>query len=155
MAGKGGYQRPNNPAPVSGPGMYSQRTDGGPMDNKQPSRYISGMPWGEAGEMNNLANAAPMSQAQSAVDVPKLNLNDIPMPSGMVPLNAPTQRPDEPITSGMPFGPGANYLQEEVTPLFNPETDIDAVAIAIRRAYAQYPSPELKILVDKLDMEGR
>ena len=30
MAGKGGYQAPSSPASVSGPGKYSQRTDGGP-----------------------------------------------------------------------------------------------------------------------------
>lgn len=28
--GRGGYRRPTNPAPVSGPGELSQRTDGGP-----------------------------------------------------------------------------------------------------------------------------
>jgi len=26
---RGGYRQPNNPAPVSGPGALSQRTDGG------------------------------------------------------------------------------------------------------------------------------
>lgn len=27
--------------------------------------------------------------------------------SGLVPMSAPSQRPEEPITAGMPFGPGA------------------------------------------------
>jgi hypothetical protein len=113
------------------------------------------MPWGEAGEINNLANAAPMSQAQSAVAAPKLNLNDIPMPVGMVPLNAPTRFEDEPLTSGMPFGPGSNVLREDVIPLTMMEENIDMAASVIRRAYANYPSPALKMLVDKLDREGR
>ena len=48
MADKwGGYRQPTNPAPVSGPGMLSQRTDGGAIDgmtppaNRQPQRYRS------------------------------------------------------------------------------------------------------------------
>jgi hypothetical protein len=33
--GRGGYRQPNNPAPVSGPGALSQRTDGGAIDGMQ------------------------------------------------------------------------------------------------------------------------
>ena len=41
--GRGGYRAPSNPAPVSGPGALSQRTDGGAT---QPATYISGLPYG-------------------------------------------------------------------------------------------------------------
>jgi len=93
MAGKGGYQAPNNPAPVSGPGALSQRTDGGPADT-QAAQYVSGLPYGEGQAMMNMQQAAPMAaSAQQA-------------PAPIVPLNAPSMRPEEPVTAGANAGPG-------------------------------------------------
>lgn len=91
MAGKGGYQAPNNPAPVSGPGALSQRTDGGPADT-QAAQYVSGLPYGEGQAMMNMQQAAPMAAAQA--------------PAPIVPLHAPSQRPNEPVTAGANAGPG-------------------------------------------------
>lgn len=81
--GHGGYRAPANPAPVSGPGELSRRTDG------QPTRPVSGLGYGENQEVNALQGAAPMAQ------LPRV-----------VPLDAPTEFPGQPITSGAPFGPG-------------------------------------------------
>lgn len=94
MAGKGGYQAPNNPAPVSGPGALSQRTDGGPADT-QAAQYISGLPYGEGQAMMAQQQAAPMAASAQ-----------MPAPAPIVPLNAPTQRPNEPVTAGANAGPG-------------------------------------------------
>lgn len=93
MAGKGGYQAPNNPAPVSGPGALSQRTDGGPADT-QAAKYVSGLPYGEGQAMMAQQQAAPMAAA------------GMPAPAPIVPLNAPSQRPEEPVTAGANAGPG-------------------------------------------------
>ena len=104
MAGKGGYQRPTSPAPVSGPGALSQRTDGGP-GSKQAARYISGLPYGEGQQMMDIQNSAPM--AASAAPSPTSGGAAAPMPvANVVPLNAPTQRPNEPVTHGADVGPG-------------------------------------------------
>ena len=102
---RGGYRKPNNPAPVSGPGSLSQRTDGGPADT-QAARYISGLPYGEGQEMMNIQQSAPLAAAPS--------IEQSSMPSGLasaaaspiIPLNAPTQMPDQPITFGSNYGPG-------------------------------------------------
>lgn len=97
---RGGYQRPSNPAPVSGPGKLSRRTDGGPT---QGAKYMGGGKYGESKQLMEQQQSAPMSAAarQSA---PKPQ-----MPSGpaVTPLTAPTERPQEPLTTGMPFGAGA------------------------------------------------
>lgn len=95
MAQQGGYRKPENPAPVSGPGALSQRTDGGPT---QPAKYISGLPYGQGQETYNQQTAAPMAGAPELE--PALQ---IPAPT---PLMAPTERPEEPITSGINTGPG-------------------------------------------------
>lgn len=76
--GHGGYREPTNPSPVSGPGALSQRTDG-PLHAPVPgSASPSGAPAGGLG-----------------VDT-----------SGLTPLDADTQRPDEPLSAGMSGGPG-------------------------------------------------
>lgn len=100
--GHGGQRRPSNPAPVSGPGALSRRTDG------QGPKYISGGQYGEGQEMMELQQGAPMSETKTRA--PRMSAGKAaaqPQPAQVTPLFAPTQRPDEPITAGAPFGPGA------------------------------------------------
>ena len=94
MAGKGGYQAPANPAPASGPGAMSQRTDGGPAD-AQAAQYVSGLPYGEGQAFMAQQQAAPLAASGM-----------MPESAPIVPLNAPSQRPDEPVTAGANAGPG-------------------------------------------------
>lgn len=100
--GQGGKRTPRNPAPVSGPGQLSQRTDGGPQ---QTLANMTGMPYGENAEFNTMQAAAPMSAAgQTTARAPRPRAGR--GGSGPTPLFAPTERPDEPVTAGAPFGPG-------------------------------------------------
>lgn len=91
MAEQGGYRKPSNPAPISGPGALSQRTDGGPT---QPARYMSGLPYGEGQQNYDNQVAAPMAG------------NPVPQMEMPTPLTAPTARPNEPITAGVNIGDG-------------------------------------------------
>ena len=105
----GGMRRPQNPAPVSGPGQLSQRTDGGPQ---QVQADMSGMAYGENQAMEAIQAMAPMSASPSAAS-PRVRSRQARQSGqsagGMsaTPLFAPTERPDEPVTAGAPFGPGA------------------------------------------------
>ena len=85
MAEHGGYRAPANPAPVSGPGALSARTDG------VPAGQVTGLPYGQNSALNAQAASGPMAQAPAA---------------NVVPLDAPSQYPDQPVTSGAPLGPG-------------------------------------------------
>lgn len=98
--GRGGYRRPNNPAPVSGPGALSKRTDGGPG---QPVRTPSGGAYGERQALDQLQQAAPLS-ASPGGDVGAPEPADIT--AGLVGFDAPTQMPDEPVTAGAALGDG-------------------------------------------------
>jgi hypothetical protein len=108
--GHGGMRRPSNPAPVSGPGSLSRRTDG------QGARYIAGGEYGEGQEMMDLQTSAPMAKSpevkprRRAAAPPAMDMGPAPTP-----LFAPTERPDEPITAGAPFGPGPGPQQRVVT----------------------------------------
>jgi hypothetical protein len=87
MAEHGGYRRPEHPAPVSGPGALSRRTDG-----TQPEMVASGGQYGDRKAMQAIQGGAPMAGPPPG-----------PRP---VPFGAPTQRPDEPVTAGADAGPG-------------------------------------------------
>ena len=108
MPEHGGKRTPGSPAPVSGPGSLSQRTDGGPQ---QVLSDVSGMPYGENQELEEMQSAAPMSAsgqttARATRSAPRRSGRGRGG-MGVSPLMSPTQRPDEPVTAGAPFGPGA------------------------------------------------
>lgn len=105
MAGKGGYQRPTNPAPVSGPGSMSQRTDGGP-GAKQPARYISGMPYGEGQETYDIQTAAPMEAAPDSTMMGREQRVVQGVERPVTDLFADSEFPTEPVTEGVDMGPG-------------------------------------------------
>lgn len=84
----GGYRPPVNPAPVSGPGALSRRTDGA-----QPRMPLPNAGYGEQAEFQAIQAGAPMMQEGAAVPPP---------PS----LMDPTMAPDEPVTAGAALGPG-------------------------------------------------
>ena len=61
MAGNhGGKRTPRNPAPVSGPGQLSRRTDG------QTTTEMTGMGYGENADFNDIQSSAPLSAAPTA-----------------------------------------------------------------------------------------
>ena len=99
----GGYRKPSDPAPVSNPGS-GRRTDGGPA---QAPRYMAGGQYGEGQALMGLQQAAPMA----AVSKPTVSGAPAAQAARQLPpitsLTAPTERPNEPLTHGMPFGAGA------------------------------------------------
>lgn len=108
--GQGGMRRPNNPAPVSGPGALSRRTDGGPQQQTQP---MTGMGYGENADYNEMQQSAPLAAATSAkspaVKSREAKTTGKRAGSSAVPLFSETQRPEEPVTAGASVGPGPGY----------------------------------------------
>lgn len=98
--GHGGKRTPSNPAPVSGPGQLSRRTDSGPA-----AQYVSGLPYGEGQDFMDLQTAAPMGAGNPSTPTTSAGPSG-PSGAAPVPLNAPTQFPDEPLTAGSAAGPG-------------------------------------------------
>jgi len=79
-------------AGASGPGKFSKRTD-------LPSAY-----YGEGVETAAIKSGAPLA---STPDVRPSQAPAVPAQEPVTPLFAPTQRPDEPITTGIDRGAGA------------------------------------------------
>ena len=131
--GPGGYRAPSNPAPVSGPGALSQRTDGGPT---QPAKYISGMPYGQGQETYSNQVAQPLAgNPFSGMGEP-------------TPLMAPSSRPGEPIQSGIDIGDGVSS-----TAIRLPNQEPTILTIMQRLAEAD-PSGESELIYNKLLQSG-
>jgi len=136
-APQGGYRQPSNPAPVSGPGALSKRTDGGATEGMtQPAQYISGLPWGEGQSTYDQQTSAPMAGSQSMIP-------------DVVPLSEPSMRPREPITSGIDLGAGVG--SEALMSLPQPDTRPSVVM----RQLAQYdPSGDAELISQMLEEQG-
>lgn len=109
---RGGYRKPANPAATSGPGALSRRTDGGP-GNKQAMKEIRTGKYGESKALMEQQQGAPMAGNQvltPQVSVPK------GAASPVTSLFAPTERPTEPVTAGLPFGPGSSMSPVQTNP---------------------------------------
>ena len=131
---RGGYRQPSNPAPVSGPGSLSRRTDG------QGARYMAGGEYGEGQEMMDLQTAAPMSKTEAPAARPRARAGRQAAPEAAMPtpLFAPTERPDEPITAGAPFGPGPGPA--EAMQMSKPVNNLEVVTkyLPVLRQVATY-----------------
>lgn len=111
MAQHGGRRTPSNPAPVSGPGSLSRRTDGGPA---QKLRDVTGLAYGQNKALNDEQAAAPLAQTPGPSTPPRAR-QATPAQPMLTPFGAPTMRPDEPVTAGSPMGPGPGPAQIGLT----------------------------------------
>lgn len=141
MAQHGGYRQPSKPAPVSGPGAMSKRTDGG-----QPARYVPGQAYGDGQALLNVQQSAPMAQAPSgppAADVANL------LTQTTNPIPAPTAYPNEPFTTGAPVGagPGPEVLASGGATGPTRQKLMASLPPLMRMAEQPDASPELRALV--------
>lgn len=138
MASQGGYRPPSNPAPVSGPGALSRRTDGGPASNKQPIQKLPDAGYGEQAEFRGIQQGAAMRN----VPAPVVGAPSAP-PGGAaaagIPLDAPSARPGEPVTTGADAGLGIGMKELGIA---EPDVEQQDIAYLLRQL------PVLQFMVD-------
>ena len=78
------------------------------QDNTQSIRRIPGVGYGEQQQLIEQQKAAPLPKDTSLQPQPSVRTQ---MPQ--VDVFAETQRKDEPVTAGLPFGPGINPQPDE------------------------------------------
>lgn len=119
--GRGGYRKPEHPAPTSGPGRLSRRTDGGPGD-RQAQSIAAGGGYGDRKDMEEIQSGAAMQGGGS----PGGDAGPpAPGPAPPPPLGADTERPDEPITAGTDVGEGIGPEAAGI----QTDTEMDAAAM--------------------------
>ena len=120
---------------------YGQRTD----LNMAPTA-VPGQTYGEAGAQIAAQRAVPMG-APAAPAAPTAPTST---PGQYGPLDRPTERPNEPVTAGAPFGPGRISTQNAYIGRRNGDPILDE----LRALYASYPSEELANMLDSYIREG-
>lgn len=145
---RGGY-RPtapqNNPANISA-------TGGAGQSGTQPARYMSGLAYGQGQAQMQQQTSAPLAGNPVANATPVQTAPQLPSVIG---LTEPTQRPTEPITSGIDMGAGAG--SDAVTlPGMVPGAPVDNSAQLIQALYLQDPSNEdVRRMLEYLSAQGR
>jgi hypothetical protein len=139
---------------------YSNRSDLNANRGAVPMMAAAGQTYGKKSEQMAAQRAMPI--ARPATDtVPTAPARPTggtpggppPMPPGptpgqVLPLDAPTTRPGEPLTAGLPIGPGAG---PEANP-FSAVGSADDAVLAIRAAFAAYPAEELRAILERVDL---
>ena len=104
------------------------------QDNTQAVRRIPGVAYGEQQALTEQQQAAPLPKDTLPQEQPR---GSRPVPQ--VDVFAETQRPNEPVTSGLPFGPGVGPT----------EAVADDPDMLLRAIYSVYPDPLLLRLLRK------
>lgn len=112
---------------------------------------------GQRKQLEDLQRAAPMGPPPGPTAAPAGAGRTtggapaaLPWAGPLVPLDAPTERPDEPLTAGLPIGPGAG--PEAL--LFNraaPPGPMEEIAFQLRALYLHRPTEELRALLEEID----
>ena len=98
--------------PRKGKGGERQGTPGTAYGNRtdlnMPISTVPGQDYGKAAVQRAAQRAVPMAASPSSSAPIQAQTSAAPMPQpGSFPHLEPTQRPNEPVTTGLPFGPGA------------------------------------------------
>jgi len=114
------------------------------FDLQNPASKIAksaakGQTYGKATEQMASQSAVPMGASPADVAASRVAKEAIKL----TPLNAPTQRPDEPITAGAPFGPGPNMFQAGIPMM----TQTDQAIQELRAIAQMFPSDDLDDLL--------
>lgn len=111
--------------------QYSNRSD---LIEKprQPVRVATGQAYGQAGAQTAAQQAVPLPQQPA------------PPRAAPVPFDAPTARPAEPVTAGLPLGPGPG---PEVLGAMGDDT----ILMQLRALYQAYPNSELRALIEEYE----
>ncbi len=83
-------------AGAAGPGKFSKRTD----------MNLGSIAYGEGVETAAIQAGAPLAKTADVRGLPASEVREAAIQEEVVPLYAPSRRPDEPITSGISIGAG-------------------------------------------------
>ena len=137
---------------VSGVGKKARRTDLDKARKVQRQAKIqnaTGGTYGQRAELMDIASGAPMPQAPASIPT-MVGPNQISPQIPSVGIFEPTNRPEEPLTAGLPVGegPGPEVLN-------TPVTEPDQLSVLARAMFAANPTPQLRRVIEAFMQEGR
>jgi len=127
---------------------YSNRTDLNQPVQVAPSKeYGQGVQQAAAQRAIPLPNAAAQAPAPGPMSAPSAPVSG-PMPGELGPLDAPSQRPGEHVSTGLPVGPGAG--PEAISAYSGDDTGIQ-----LRALYAKFPNQDLADMIQVFEASRR
>lgn len=140
-------RRSNRGGPRTGtPGQtYTNRSD---LNAHQPVTTAPGQIYGAATQQADAQRQMPLPGPGLAAQAPLGPGGPSgPLPGSLGALHDPTQRPDEPVTHGLPSGPGAGpeVLGGQPDPTVN----------VLRGLYAAFPTPDVAALLNEAYARAR
>lgn len=127
--------------------QYQNRSDLRNPAGKVAKAAAKGQTYGEATKQMRAQAAVPIAAPPTEVAQPQ----QYARPGTLGAFGRPTEAPNEPITAGASFGPGATPLEAGTLPRLSTETP---VMEQLRAIYAAYPNDDLADLIDSFSMEG-
>lgn len=124
---------------------YPNRTDLRNPAQKVAKMAAKGQAYGEAGKQLAAQSTVPMGASPMEAAPPP------PMPGQAGGFDRISERPNEPITTGMPFGAGAG--QEALAAPGGAAGSKDDLIMQLRLATARYPNPNLIQLLLMLEAQ--
>lgn len=129
--------------------QYPNRSDLRNPMGKVAKQAVPGQTYGEAGKQLESQSAVPIAAPPT----------DMPMPGGLGDLTGPTNRPNEPISSGANYGPGPGpevFGPSMVPPTSSLPSDYangsrQDLIDQVRYAYSKYPNTALFQLLLELE----
>lgn len=129
----------------------------------QPARAATGLPYGQHQELVQAQRAVPLPQSAPTGGPPPAAAGGFDaalqaalahMPPDLVPLTAPSQRPNEPTTTGLPLGagPGPEILSMSRRP---PKVSATYMSLYQQSVYAGNPDETLRELAEQAFARGQ
>lgn len=125
---------------------YSQRSDlqlGARLPVQTAPGQVYGVAKQQADAQRQIALPRALPAGTGAAPAAVATQGPTPDRAALPPLGAPTARPDEPVTTGSAFGPGAG-----------PEvlgSGRDSTGDELRALYLRFPNDDLRRLIEALD----
>lgn len=132
---------------------YANRTDLNNPAQKIARKAATGQTYGEAGKQLASQRVVPMA-APPTDNVPTTQAQPVAVPGSMGPLDRPSERPNEPVTAGNPFGagPGPEALVPPMPGSMN-GTQKEILISQLRQAYTKYPNTAILQLLLELESQ--
>lgn len=120
------------------PGVgYAQRTD----LNIVRKQTVPGQQYGQQAAQQAAMSAVPMGTPVAPSPAGGTGAAPAAPPPPLTPLSAASARPDEPVTAGLPLGPGPG------PEVLGADVEMDE----LRALYLAYPSEELREIIEALE----
>ena len=125
--------------------MYPNRTDLQNRAQKVARQVAKGQTYGKATEQLESQRAVPMASGDvMSPEQPVAEAAPPVLPGSLGPLDRPTERPDEPVTTGANLGAGPTAAQLGLPSAFGGLNPLDE----IRALYDMYPNRDLAALLE-------